>query len=144
MEQMTGQSLGDFIKDEIIASGKKQVEVARALDIPPATVNKWVRTGNISRENLAALSKVLNKDLLQAAQKLSDQVSELHSNYAKWVQIIAYHTAIIQNDGMQLPARISSKWIAQCFERFKNSSIPEKPLENPKLILEIKKMLKKL
>ena len=140
----TSKLLGDFIRDEIKASGKRQVEIARALNIPPATVNKWVRTGQISRDNMAALSKVLKKDLIQAAHKLSDQVPESYSNYTKWVQIIAYHVAAIQHESAQLPARISSKWIAQCFDRFKNKSIPAKPFDNPKLVHEIKKMLKQM
>jgi len=144
MKNNSVNSIGDFIRDEIQAAGKRQVEVARALNIPPATVNKWVRTGQISRENMAALSKVLKKDLFQAIYSLSDQVSESYSNYSKWVHVIAYHVGTIQNDGAQLPPRISSKWIAQCFERFKNKTIPEKPFENPHLIAEIKKMLKSL
>ena len=144
MKSSTANIIGDFIRDEIKAAGKRQVDIARVMNIPPATVNSWVRTGKISRDNLAELSKILRKDLFEAFYSLSYKEPDNEKNYAKWVQVLAYHVAKIQNEGMQLPPSVSSKWLAKCFETFKDKPIPENPLVNPSLILEIKKLLKTL
>lgn len=140
----TENPLGDFIRSEISAAGKRQVDVARVMNIPTSTVNGWVRTGKISRDHMAELSKVLKKDLFQAIYNLREKADVDNINHSKWVQIIAYHISSIQLDGMQLPPSISAKWTVQCFDRLKNKPIPEKPFENQPLILEIRKILKTL
>lgn len=144
MKSSTANIIGDFIRDEINAAGKRQTDVARIMNISPAKVNSWVRTGKISRDNLAALSKILKKDLFEAFYNLSYKEPDNEKNYGKWVQIIAYHVSKIQNDGMQLPPSLSSKWVSKCFELYKDKPIPDTPLENQSLILEIKKVLKSL
>lgn len=144
MKSSENNIIGDFLRDEIKAAGKRQTDIARVMNISPATVNAWVRSGKISRDNLEELSKILKKDLIQALYSLSCKESDNEINYAKWVQILAYHVAKIQAEGMQLPPSVSSKWIAKCFEFYKSKPIPDSPLENQSLKLEVKKLLKSL
>lgn len=144
MKSSTKNIIGDFLREEIKAAGKRQTDVARVMNISPATVNAWVQTGKISRDNLEELSKILKKDLIQALYSQSCKESEDEKNYSKWVQILAYHVAKIQAEGMQLPPSVSSKWLAKCFDHYKSKPIPDSPLENQTLKLEIKKLLKSL
>ncbi|MEZ8088353.1 helix-turn-helix transcriptional regulator [Vibrio sp. 10N.261.55.E12] len=49
----------ELIKTYVLSSGLSNSELARRCDVDRATVGRWLKSGNISRNNLLKLCKVL-------------------------------------------------------------------------------------
>ncbi|MEZ8260106.1 MULTISPECIES: helix-turn-helix transcriptional regulator [Vibrio] len=62
---MSNSALRNRLKLLIKSSSLSQSEIARRIGVTRGSVGHWLTNGNISRENLFALCKVLNVDISQ-------------------------------------------------------------------------------
>lgn len=69
------QTPGERIRYAIKQSGKKQNEIATAIGVTAQAVNKWIRDGQISRENLFRLSAETGFSYLWIAKGVGSMMS---------------------------------------------------------------------
>ena len=57
------QELGQRIEEALANTGLKQAKIAELMNVTPQAVNKWIKTGRISKENLRKLAKITGAPL---------------------------------------------------------------------------------
>ena len=62
---------------EQVRSGRRVAEVAEAVDVPQATISRWVRQDRIDRGELAGVSTVENAELRGARRRIGELEAEL-------------------------------------------------------------------
>lgn len=139
---VTAESIAIHLRKCLDESGLKQADISRKMDIDKQTVNKWFRTGHITKENMALLSRIMSRDIYNEIFKIRDEVADTYSNYVDWVEVVAYHIGVLQLSGIEVPPKLSAQWIAQCFMELKNLPVPANAFESELIRNKIKNIIK--
>jgi transcriptional regulator with XRE-family HTH domain len=103
---------GDRIRHAIKAAGLTQAQVAAAIEVTPQSVNRWIKEGKISRENLMSLSRATGSTFTWLATGEGQQLYRTSESVFKAMKETGLVHAQVMDD-LGIAPRTFIQWIVE-------------------------------
>jgi transcriptional regulator with XRE-family HTH domain len=103
---------GNRIRHAIKSAGLTQAQTAAAIDVTPQSVNRWIKEGKISRENLMALSRATGSTFTWLSTGEGPQLYRTSESVFKAMQDTGLVHAQIMDD-LGIAPRTFIQWIVE-------------------------------
>ena len=103
---------GNRIRHAIKSAGLTQAQVATAIEVTPQSVNRWIKEGKISRENLMALSRATGSTFTWLATGEGQQLYRTSEGVFKAMQETGLVHAQVMDD-LGISPKTFIQWIVE-------------------------------